>query len=120
MNNDFQDPINAVGMPDQINSAIALNFLLNVKNGVRNYVIAITEAASPEVRAALRKQLDAAIDLHGELTDLMLKKGWLHAYDVKEQFKLDLQSADTAVKIANLTLFPNETNRLGTFATPYN
>jgi similar to spore coat protein len=31
---------------------------------------------------------------------------------------MDLKSADTTVKIANLNLFPKDTARLGLFATP--
>jgi spore coat protein CotF len=59
-----------------------------------------------------------AIDLHAELTDLMMAKGWLHPYDVKEQFEIDRISAKTSLQIASLDLFPGNTSRLGTFATP--
>ncbi|PLR98747.1 spore coat protein [Bacillus sp. T33-2] len=119
MNNDFLDPINSVDMPDQADSAIALDFLLSVKNGVRNYAYAITETATPALKQALRNQMEAALDLHEEIANLMISKGWLHPYNVRDQVEVDLKSADTAVKIANLTLFPRDTDRLGTFATPY-
>lgn len=118
--NDFLDPKNSVGMPDLADSALALEFLLSVKSGIKDYAIAITETATPKLRQALRTQLDAAIQLHGELSQLMIKKGWLSPTDTKKQFELDLKSAQTAVDIAGLKLFPDNTNRLGTFATPYN
>ncbi|AWI11157.1 spore coat protein [Caldibacillus thermoamylovorans] len=51
---DYLDPINAVGMPDQMDSAIAMEFLTTVKTGVRNYAIAITETANPELRKKLK------------------------------------------------------------------
>lgn len=118
MNNDFLDPINAEGMPQLADAAFALDFLLTAKTAVRNGAIAIAETASPEARAVLRRQLTEALALHQEISELMLKKGWLHAYQLNEQFKLDMKSADTVVKIANMELFPDHTSRLGTFATP--
>lgn len=115
---DYLDPRNAEGMPNLADSAFAMDFLLAVKNGIRNYGFAITEAANPGLREVLSKQMEAAIDLHGEITDLMIKKGWLHPYDFKEQFPIDLKSAETAVQIAQMNLFPNDTDRRGMFATP--
>ncbi|WNS80204.1 spore coat protein [Domibacillus sp. DTU_2020_1001157_1_SI_ALB_TIR_016] len=116
--NDYLDPINSVGMPELADSAIALEFLTSVKNGVRNCAIAITEAATPEVRSVLIKHLEQGIDLHGEVTELMLHKGWLYPYDVDKQMQLDIKSAETTVDIARLPLFPTNTNRKGLFPTP--
>lgn len=50
----------------------------------------------------------------------MIEKGWLHPADTDKQFQLDMKSAQTAIDIAGLNLFPDNTNRLGTFATPDN
>jgi similar to spore coat protein len=118
LNNDFLDPINAEGMPNLADSAMALDFLIRAKNGVRNCAYAIAETASPEARTLLVSQLTEALTLHGQIAQLMMEKGWLHAYHLTEQFKLDMKSADTTVKIANLELFPDHTSRLGLFATP--
>ncbi|HWI61895.1 MAG TPA: spore coat protein [Symbiobacteriaceae bacterium] len=118
MNNDFLDPINAENMPWQADSAMALEFLITAKTGVRNTAIALTETASPEARTVLRRQLSEALALHEEIYTLMMEKGWFHPYELKEQVRLDMSSSDTMVKIANLELFPGETNRRGTFATP--
>lgn len=118
MNQDYLDPRNAEGMPNLADSAIALDFLLSVKNAIRNYAVAITESTNSELRKALHNQMEAAIDLHGEISELMMNKGWLHPYNVVEQFQLDMKSAQAAVSIAEMELFPGDTDRLGTFATP--
>ncbi|MCX7924000.1 MAG: spore coat protein [Clostridia bacterium] len=118
MNNDYLELENADGMPGLVDSTIALNFLLNVKSGIRNCAIALTEIADPQARTEIRKMLDAQINLHAEVSDLMMSKGWLHPYKVNEQFKLDKTSAQAALQISNLQLFPGDTSRLGTFATP--
>lgn len=118
MNEDFLDPINAEGMPQLADASFATEFLIRVKNGVRNCAFAISETATPEVRAVLQRQLKEALNLHTELTDLMVHKGWFHPHELNEQFRLDLVTADTTLKIASLELYPEETSRLGTFATP--
>ncbi|KGA95504.1 spore coat protein GerQ [Alkalihalobacillus alcalophilus ATCC 27647 = CGMCC 1.3604] len=116
--NDYLDPINSVGMPEQADSGIALDLLLTAKEAVRTYAIALTEATSPELRMTLRNQMELAIDYHEEVSKLMMKKKWFHPYNISEQKKLDLQAAQTAVDIAGLNLFPGNTNRKGLFPTP--
>ncbi len=118
MSNDFLEIENADGMPGLVDSTIALEFLLSIKTGIRNTAIAITEIENSEARTAVRNLLNDTINLHAEVSDLMISKGWLHPYDVNEQFKLDKISAQTAIQIASLELFPGDTSRLGTFATP--
>lgn len=85
---------------------IALDFLLAVKNGVRNAAVALTEAATPEVRTAIHNQLEEGIAMHEKLSQLMISKGWLHPYNVSEQFRIDMISAQAVLKIASLDLFP--------------
>ncbi|WP_026571941.1 MULTISPECIES: spore coat protein [Sediminibacillus] len=116
--NDYLDPINSVGMPEKIDSAIALDLLITIKEAIRNHAVALTEAASPEVRTTIRNQMEAALDFQTEVTDLMVRKKWFHPYDVAEQQMLDLKSAQTAVDIAGLDLFPENNNRKGLFPTP--
>ncbi|MGE5673860.1 MAG: spore coat protein [Mycobacterium leprae] len=118
MNHDFLDPINAEGMPQLADAFFALDFLLAAKNGVRNCAFALAETASPTLREILRRQLFEALALHEEIAQLMIAKGWFYPYQLNEQFRLDMVSADTTVKIANLQLYPEETSRLGLFATP--
>jgi similar to spore coat protein len=62
-------------------STIALEFLLSIKTGIRNSAIAITEIESPKARAAIRNMMNDSISLHGEVTDLMISKGWLLPYE---------------------------------------
>lgn len=116
--NDYLDPIHAEGMPNQVDSAIALDFLINVKTGIRNIAITLTETTSPDLRAILKKQLKAGIQLQTELYQLMMEKEWFYPYDMPKQFELDLQSSELAVRIAELELFPYDTDRQGIFATP--
>lgn len=85
---------------------IALDFLLAVKNGIRNTSIAISESITPDVRTALHTQLEQGLALHEQLTKLMINKGWFHPYDVQEQLQLDLVSSQAVLKIASLNLFP--------------
>jgi spore coat protein CotF len=54
MINDYLEIRNAEGMPKMIDTNMALAFLLNSKNSVRNLAIALSETASPEVRKTLR------------------------------------------------------------------
>jgi len=115
---DYLDPRNAEGMPHLADSAIAMDFLLAIKNGIRNYGFALTETASPELRKILYRQMENAIDLHEEISNLMIKKDWLNPSDFQKQYKIDLKSAETAVQIAQMNLFPQDTDRLGMFATP--
>ena len=118
MNNDYLEIENADGMPGLVDSTVAMEFLLSVKTGIRNAGIALTEIAEPEARTAIKAMLNQSIDLHTELTKLMITKGWLNPYDLKEQFRVDKVSAENSIKIAELELFPGNTTRLGTFATP--
>ncbi|WP_077210789.1 spore coat protein [Bacillus dakarensis] len=119
MNQDYLDPKYAEGMPKMADASFALDFLLSVKTGIRYYAVAITETASPELRMALVNQMEEAIDLYEEATELMIKKGWLHPHDLGKQIEMDIKSADMALAIAEMELFPMDTDRLGTFATPY-
>lgn len=118
MINDYLEIRSAEGMPKLVDATIALDLLLAAKTGVRNCAIALTETATPGVRTVLRNQLENAINMHQEISKLMIDKGWFHPYNVNEQFQMDVKSSQTAVQIAALELFPGNTNRLGTFATP--
>lgn len=115
---DFLDLKNSEGMPDLADSMIAMEFLITAKIGVRNYAIALTEMASPPVRATVFNQLEEAITMYDRISDLMMKKGWLQPYQLSEQAALDIKSAETTLAIVGLKIFPEDTSRLGTFATP--
>lgn len=110
---DYLDPKYPKGMPDLTDSTIALEFLLTAKSGVHNLAIALTETVNPKLRAALRSQLETAIDLHTEISELMIKNKWLHPHNVSEQYQADIASAKTAIDIAKLDQFPIDNERAG-------
>ncbi|AOU00068.1 spore coat protein [Bacillus velezensis] len=115
MNHDYLDPINSLHVPELADMTFAMDFLLRAKEGVRNTAVALTETASPDVRALLRKQLMQGIAMHQEITDLMVSKKWFHPHDLSEQYKLDQLSAKNTLMVGNMNLFPVETNRKGMF-----
>lgn len=92
---------NITGMDNLSDQVIATDFLISVKSGIRNYGIAITETTSKEVRTVLRKQLQEAITTHEIITNYMIKRGFYHAYNSAEQISLDMQTAATAINLAN-------------------
>ena len=115
MNNDYLDPINSLHMPELADTTLAMDLLIRAKEGVRNIAVALTEAASPDVRILLRNQLMQGIAMHQEITELMINKKWFHPYELSEQYKLDQLSANNTLMIGKMNLFPVETNRKGMF-----
>lgn len=83
-------------MTDQV---IATDMLLSAKIGIQNYAIALTETATPEIKAVLRKHLDEAITAHEQITAYMVQNGFYHPHDIREQAKIDLNNAETALNI---------------------
>jgi similar to spore coat protein len=88
------------GMNKLSDQVIATDYLIAAKTGIRNIAIAITEATSPEVKAVLRRQLEDSIAAHEKITAYMMKNGFYHAYDLLEQFKVDMKTTDTALSLA--------------------
>jgi spore coat protein CotF len=115
MNNDYQDPINALNMPEMADMTFAMDFLIRAKEGVRNMAVALTETASPDARALLKNQLHQGLALHQEISELMIRKKWFHPYELSEQYQLDQLSAKNTVMIGQMNLFPNDTSRKGMF-----
>jgi len=97
MNQLIQNLMGMGGMTDQV---IATDFLISAKAGVRNYAVAITEAGTPELKAALREQLNTAIATHEKITNYMIARGFYHPHDLSEQLQVDLKVSDTALKLA--------------------
>lgn len=113
---DYLEVRNSEGMPKLVDTTLSTAFLLNTKNSVRNCAIAISEAASPEVRTVLRNELNAALRIHEAIYTMMIKKGWFHPVNLEKQFQMDLESSENAIQIASMDLFPGDTSRAGTFA----
>ncbi|RFU60621.1 spore coat protein [Bacillus sp. V59.32b] len=116
MINDYLEVENAEGMPEMADSALALEFLLSIKSGVRNAAYAITESRTPEVRNAFRNQMEQGLQLHEEVSNFMMEKGWLHPYNVEDQYQIDMKSVEAVTMIGNLKLFPGDTSRMGMMA----
>lgn len=87
------------GMKDMTEQVIATDFLIAAKSTVRNYAIALSETRTPEVREVLRRQLDSAIDTHEKTLKFMMSKGYYHVNDPQEQFIVDMNTANTALKL---------------------
>jgi similar to spore coat protein len=92
---------NITGMNGMTDQVIATDFLLSAKTGVKNTAFALTEAATPEVRTALREQLMAAIATHGSISTYMIAKGYYHPYNVDEQIQVDITAAQTAQNLTD-------------------
>lgn len=87
-------------MTDQV---IATDLLLSAKTGIQTYAIALTETATPQIRAVLRTHLDEAIIAHEQITSYMVQNGFYHPYDFEEQIKNDINNAETALNIPSRT-----------------
>jgi similar to spore coat protein len=92
---------NLTGMSKMSDQVIATDLLISAKSGVQNYAIALTETTSPQVRKVLRNQLNDAITIHETIANYMVKKGYYHAYDLQEQYKVDMKTTDTALKLVD-------------------
>lgn len=90
---------NLTGMSAMTDQVIATDMLIAAKSGIKNYAVAISECATPEVRDVLRKQLDTAIQTHEQISNYMISRGMYHAYNVNEQIQMDITNAKTAINM---------------------
>jgi similar to spore coat protein len=96
LNQFIQNMMGMGGLTDQV---IASDFLIAAKASVRNYAVAITETATPELKAALREQLNSAIQTLEKITNYMIAKGFYHPHDLNDQLELDLTITETAIDL---------------------
>jgi similar to spore coat protein len=87
------------GMDKMTDQVIATDFLISSKSAVRSYSIALTETTSPEVRTVLRTQLGDALASLDSISNYMINKGYNDVYDLNQQFKVDMQTTETALKL---------------------
>lgn len=87
------------GMDTLSDDVIAMDFLISAKAGIRNYAIAATETATPEIKAVLRKHLEEAIETHERISNYLISRGLYHPHDVGEQVKTDRKLAGIALTI---------------------
>lgn len=96
MTNLFQ---NMAGMGNMTEQVVATDFLLASKAAIKCYAVAICEVATPEVRNALKIQLNDAINTHEQITNYMMSKGYYYAYTPEAQFKLDMETANKVLQL---------------------
>lgn len=87
------------GLSDQM---VAMDLLIAAKSGIRNYAFAVTESGTPEVKEILTRHLVEALDMHEQISNYMVEKGWYQAWDMNEQINLDLNNINTALNLPNL------------------
>lgn len=90
---------NMTGMGDMTDQVIATDLLIAAKSAVKMYSFAVTETATPEVRTALHTQLNNAINMHEQVTDFMVSKGYYHPYNMNDQLNVDITAAQTALNM---------------------
>lgn len=88
---------NMAGMGNMTEQVIATDFLLASKQAIKNYALALSETASPEVREVLRRHFDVAVGTHERITNYMMDKGYYHAYNPQEQIRVDMKAAETVM-----------------------
>lgn len=67
------------------------------KTSVRNYAIAITETATPQLRETFQKQLNNAIVLHGKVFAFMYERGLYPSYQLEQLLATDVKNASKAL-----------------------
>ncbi|MFC4099117.1 spore coat protein [Paenibacillus xanthanilyticus] len=77
----------------------AAHLLIFAKTSVRNYAVAITETATPQLRDLLQKQLNNAILLHGKAYAFMLERGLYPSYDLAKLLANDAMVAKKALSL---------------------
>jgi similar to spore coat protein len=91
---------NIMGLGGMTDKVIATDFLISTKAGIRNLAFAITETATPELRAGLREELRNSIKTHERITNYMIAKGMYHPNDLSEQLEVDFQITETALNLS--------------------
>jgi spore coat protein F len=80
-------------------SFLAGDLLAFAKTAVRNYAVAITETATPALRAVLQKQLNLAINSHGRIYSYMYANGLYPSYNLSKLLQKDMMLARNAISM---------------------
>ncbi|MCR6104924.1 spore coat protein [Salipaludibacillus agaradhaerens] len=97
MNQILEKLTGMTGLTDQV---IATDLLVSAKSGIKNYALAITETASPQIRKTLMQQLEDEIALHQRISNYMIDRGYYHPHNTGEQQAVDLKTAEAALNLA--------------------
>lgn len=79
-----------------IESALLLGF---AKTAVRNYAIAITETATPQLRETFQKHLIKAIAMHAKVFQFMYERGYYPSYNLEQLLANDMKNAQIALSL---------------------
>lgn len=90
---------NVAGMGSMTEQVVASDMLIAAKSGIKNYALALSETATPQVRSVLKRHLEDAISMHEKVTNFMLSKGYYPAYDPQQLIKNDLQAINTVLNL---------------------
>jgi spore coat protein F len=80
-------------------SFLAGDLLAFTKSAVRNYAVAITETATPALRAVLMKQLNLAVNSHERIYSYMYANGLYPSYDLNKLLQNDIKLAKNAISM---------------------
>jgi len=69
------------------------------KTAVRNYGIAITETATPELKQVLKKQMVGAVDAHTRIYNYMYQRGLYPSYQLDKLLANDVNLARKALSM---------------------
>ncbi len=69
------------------------------KAAVRNYAVAVTETATPELRNVLARQLQSAVNAHARIFNYMLERGYYPSYDLQKLLNNDINLAKRALSM---------------------
>jgi len=84
---------------DLDNAFYAGDLLAFTKTAVRNYAVAITETATPELRNVLAKQLQLAVNSHARIYNYMLERGYYPSYNLQKLLNNDINLAQKALSM---------------------
>ena len=84
---------------DDMNAFYSGTLLGFAKTSVRNYAIAITETATPQLREILQSQLNKAIQLHGKVFYYMYQRGYYPSYNLSQLLANDVKNAQNALSM---------------------
>ncbi|MFD2042883.1 spore coat protein [Ornithinibacillus salinisoli] len=75
------------------------DLLALTKTAVRNYAIAITETATPQVRDTLSNHLQKAIKSHANVFNYMYQNGLYPSYNMQKLLENDMNLANKALRM---------------------
>ncbi|MFP3123595.1 spore coat protein [Ectobacillus funiculus] len=87
------------GMSSLTDQVIATDMLIAAKSAIKQYALAITETATPEIRSTLTQHLEDCINFHKQISDYMVNKGYYFPLDTSKQVQVDTDMADQALKL---------------------